>query len=318
MENLNKINNHIFESIDVFICSSSFEERSFVIADSIHKESVKQALICTNQDQKKYVGKNASQLAKRFNNSLIVNLSTDDPIKSVDSLIKAFLGSQKRKGQNILIDMTTFTHETLLVLLKIVCLYSKVNDKVQFIYNSAKSYCYNKSNDEDMWLSKGLKDKRNVLGYAGSFKPYQKLHFIVLVGYEIERAKHLIESLEPDLLSLALGRRLESINSNIYSVNKFKYENLKTIYDKVNEFDFSCIDPSKTRIDLLDYIDQYPNYNVVLSPMNNKISTLGCGLAAIKKGDIQILYSRANTYNTECYSEASDNFYLFELSDLLK
>jgi hypothetical protein len=54
------------------------------------------------------------------------------------------------------------------------------------------------------------------------------------------------------------------------------------------------------------------NYNIVVCPMNTKISTIGVGLAALQNNKIQIAYARAIEYNEAGYSTPSDMTTIFE------
>ncbi|PCJ01120.1 MAG: hypothetical protein COB15_01415 [Flavobacteriales bacterium] len=317
---LNVINDQLPGTIDIFICNSSFEERSLAILKQIDKSSIKNAIICSNQDQNDIVGENANTIVSLLNCPvLLAKFNTEDPLTIADQLIDKISALITGVEQNIVVDVTTFTHEALLILLKIF----KLNDlcslcKVTLLYNSASSYCSSANNADEVWLSKGLKDKRTILGYPGRFKPNNSLHLIMLVGFEVERAKHLIEAYESDKLSIGMADKDESVEYNVHEVNLNKYEDLKVVYNDVEEYYFSCIDPVKTAKSLNEHINKFENHNVVLSPMNNKISTIGCALLAINKPEIQVISSRANVYNTVSYSEPSEYFYKFDLEELLQ
>lgn len=317
---LDIINNHLPETIDIFICNSSFEKRSLAILNNINKSSIKNAIVCSNQDQNNIVGENAESIINILNcPTQLAKFDTNNPLTIADQLIEKISLLRTNAGQNIVVDVTTFTHEALLILLKIF----KINDlcslcNVILLYNSASAYCSNAKNSDDVWLSKGLKDKRTILGYPGRFKPNNPLHLIMLVGFEVERAKLLIEAYEANTLSIGMADKDESVEYNVHQINLNKYGDLKVIYSDVEEYFFSCIDPIKTAKYLNEQINKFENHNVVLSPMNNKISTIGCALIAISKPEIQIISSRANAYNTESYSEPSNYFYKFDLEELLK
>jgi hypothetical protein len=49
--------------------------------------------------------------------------------------------------------------------------------------------------------------------------------------------------------------------------------------------------------------------------MNNKISTLGAGLAAFENPNIQLTYVQANQYNLVGYSEAGDDFIFWKFEN---
>jgi hypothetical protein len=314
LKNINKV---LPKRIDIFICSSSFEDRSLTIVKHIDINRIKHAIVCTNEDQKDIVGKNAIKIHKLFSKATFAKFDTNNPLTIADSLAAEINSFETTKQLNYVIDITTFTHEALLIICKLVSILKKRGDMIFFVYNSAKEYSYQTKTVEEIWLTKGLRDIRTVLGYPGKFKAYQKLHLLVLVGYEIERAKQLIQSYEPAVLSLGIGSKNASIAEELYSINKAKYTNLKVIYKDVQEFGFSCTNPVDTVLAIESQISKYSDYNVVVSPMNNKISTLGCALFSLVRPSVQLISSRANIYNTS-YSKASEYFYVFEYSSLIK
>jgi hypothetical protein len=318
---LKNINDQIPKDIDIYICSSSFEDRSLTILKSIEESRIRNAIICTNHDQKEIVGANTTKIKKLLSCKIeIAKFDSNNPLTIADQLRDKINILSTTKQQNVVVDITTFTHEALLILFKLIQLneeYSK-NKEIIFLYNSAQSYCYDAKGIESIWLSKGLKDKRTILGYPGKFKPYNPSHFVMLFGYEVERAKHLIDAYEPDTLSLGIADEKESVASDVHNISMNLHNNLKVVYEDVFDFSFSCINPIKTVKLLGEHVNKFPAHNVVISPMNNKISTLACGLFAMNRPEIQIISSRANIYNTNSYSKSSDYFYKFEFNALIE
>jgi hypothetical protein len=83
---------------------------------------------------------------------------------------------------------------------------------------------------------------------------------------------------------------------------------------RVHPFPFSCSDPYKVKEQILEQSKIEPDTNVVVAPMNTKISTIGVGLAAIESKIIQLCYAPAIQYNFDNYSKPSDKFSAFELT----
>ena len=162
----------------------------------------------------------------------------------IDGLWQALIPYQK-KGQNqLLLILLLFTHEALLILFKVIdSLVYPNGHSIVYLYNPAHKYSYDSS---EVWLSKGLKDMRTVIGYPGRFKPYNRLHLSILVGYENERAKLTLESIEPNIISLGKAAKLESVNPDMAENNLQAYEDIKSMYKDVTEFEFSCLEPTKT------------------------------------------------------------------------
>lgn len=63
---------------------------------------------------------------------------------------------------------------------------------------------------------------------------------------------------------------------------------------------------SNVGVVLLADAEAHANMNLVVAPMNSKISTLGAALAARVNPDIQLCYAPAVTYNFENYSKPCD------------
>jgi hypothetical protein len=93
---------------------------------------------------------------------------------------------------------------------------------------------------------------------------------------------------------------------------------IKDLYGTVEEFNFSCIDPVQAKVDLKRQIYQYDGYNVIIAPMNTKISAMGAALLAYERPEIQLCYASANVYNVDGYSIPGDDCYLFSLDELIE
>src|SRR5699024_3770044 len=131
--------------------------------------------------------------------------------------IKSLAKSCKLK--KVFIDITTFTHETLLILLAIF------REKFSYTnvvcgYVNAKEYSYDCEDQKDKWLSRGIGEIRSVLGYSGVLKPSKKNLLMVIVGYEYERAVRIIEAVEPDFLSLGYGLPSDSTTEKNRGANE--------------------------------------------------------------------------------------------------
>ncbi|GAB2546678.1 hypothetical protein [Spirosoma aerophilum] len=301
------------ESIDVFISSSSFEDRCFEIPRHLDFE-IKHTLIFFNSNEEQKIITNANLLTQLFHNNVkSVDLSSDDPIGNYIKIHKSLLSIFSHKGLNLFVDTTTFTHETLLVLLKIICLNKTNFNKVIFGYVGAKDYSYNTVIDNDKWLSKGIKEIRTILGYPGYTDPTLKNHLIILFGFESERTEKLIEYYEFNKVSLGFVSLGNAIQSNHYKINYERHCLLLDRFPFAEKFEFSLIDPVVTKKNILALVQNNSDYNSVVAPMNNKISTIGAGLAAIENADIQLSYAKPLLYNSKAYSISNGVVHYFKL-----
>lgn len=300
------------DNIDVFISCSSFEERCFVIPKLASKFNPKRRVVFYNTNEVEAIRTNAKKLSQleRVNTELI-ELNSDEPIHNYLKIIQLFdhISLNFPDRPNLVIDTTTFTHETLLVLLRILHLRSDSLGEIRVCYVGAKEYSFNLEKDADKWLSKGVDEIRTILGYPGFTDATKENHLIILFGFEFERTRRIIEEYEFDLITLGFGD--EPIQNNHMKINCERHKRLLKEHPEAREFKFSLRDPIQTKTQLLEYVNSegLKGLNTVIAPLNNKLSTIGAGLAAIENEDIQLAYAKATIYNTEGYSVPNEDIY---------
>jgi hypothetical protein len=306
------------EKIEVFICSASFEERCFSIATVLKGYSFDDVIVFYNDNEDTSIIENANVLAEILSPlSQKVKLDSDNPVQNFAILYsKIEIIANKNISYKFLIDCTTFTHETLLILLKIFELILGSFDNVFVCYVGASEYSFNTNNEEDKWLSKGIKQIRTILGYPGYMDPTKKNHLIVLFGFESERTRMLIDSYEFNAISLGFAESKESIQDNHQAINERRHREILLEYPNAYSFSFSCLNPFHTKKTILDLVDQFADYNSVIAPMNNKISTIGVGLAGMDNFDLQITYAKPNIYNSLAYSKPNKTVFFFNLEKI--
>ena len=299
---------------DLLICSASFENRCLAVASSIDLSLVDQALVC------RYSG--YAELSEDNNNKLHeiligkakgISFDKDAPLSIYDTLYDSILGCHPKSA---IIDISTFTRETILIILMLFKQEAFKDIEVTLCYVPADRYSSESNgnyNTNDIWLSKGVNDIRTILGYAGSFTSLKRTLLIVLVGFEKERAEILINSFEADKLYLGCVPPKESHNDELAAINKANFERLVSIIGDCNVFEFSCRDLQQTHDTLKSIIDSnIKDYNIIISPMNNKLSTLSVANVAFEYPDVQVCYASTNQYNTEAYSSSADKVILFD------
>lgn len=302
--------------IDVFICCGSYEDRCRTIADAVKPEEVAHAIVVENKNLSAHVGKNSKYLRERFEGKAIdVGTHSGKPIITADNLSESIQKVAAEKPNKFLIDITTFRHESLLILLYLLRLLTKPTDQIIFVYTTASDYSIG-DKIEEKWLSKGVAEVRTVLGYSGDVSPSKKMHLIILVGFEYQRASRLIEVLEPNVISLGHGAVASVTEPKHIASQKFFYDLLRKMvatHGNVEAFEFACNDPLEAKNAIVSQVARHPGFNTVLAPMNTKLSTIGAGLSAFEHGDIQICYAEALHYNYHGYSSPGSNCYLFEV-----
>jgi hypothetical protein len=310
------------EKIDYFISSSSFEERCLDICSIVAglNINIDKCFLFGTVDFMEEVKVLRNKMLNLFSQEIqervkLVDLKINDPVSSFVEMLKVCNTLFKDTPKCVLLDITTFTHENLLVIFRILYTKKRESDKVLMIYSGAKSYSHNYIDNKDKWLTKGIKEIRSVIGYPGYFDPTKKNHLIILFGIEIEKTIKLIELFEFDTVSIGIGSTDDSISDEVQIINKQRCIEILNLYTNAKTFEFSLTDTYLTKSHINEHISYYPNENIVIVPMNNKISTIGVGLAAIENQEIQIFYMQANLYNTVGYSQSSGKFYINEIQE---
>lgn len=305
------------EPIALFVATASFEDRCRTILEGL-SGAYERALLFRNVQAGERAAENLQlmmEFAEGKSHSLALDL--DDPMTAARSFRAVLEEAEKGAQGSIFIDVTTFTHEQLLILFRVLES-AKPARNVIFGYTGADKYSTN-TKPEDAWLSRGVSQVRSVLGFPGALLPSKRLHLIVLVGFEHERAKAVIEEFEPSALSLGLGEQSESVSDGHFANNQRFFEDVHKFVERraslgvaVNTFSFSCVDPLATKGAVLKEAKRFPEFNTVVCPMNTKLSTLGVALAARDDQRLQVSYARAIEYNEAGYSSASDQVRIFK------
>lgn len=309
---IDKLNSYIGD-VDCFICSSSYEERCLSIPLALNHNKINYVLVTENINFGSIISQNTSKIVSAYKEKArVIQLDVNKPIYCADNIKNALINCKANQASNYLIDITTFTHESLLILLRLLKDQVNIENTVKFVYTCAEDYSIGDKGDQK-WLSKGVGEIRSILGYPGDILPTRKMHLILLVGFEVERAKEIIFSYEPYALSLGYGDAITSTAKNISMINFNAYQKILPLFENVETFNFSCNDPIQTKNQILKQVAKYPEHNTVIAAMNSKISTIGVALAALQDHRIQLCYATASQYNFANYSKPSDDCYIFEV-----
>lgn len=302
---------NVFDEINgdtIFLCCASFESRCLSVASNLGVKNIVSSYVFQYDEFKCQTENNAKKLIDMLRCGATVGLSNSDPVELTNAFVKVIEEiNLNHSNCNILVDITTFTREGLLILIKLLkCRFEE--SKVKLIYNSASEM-----SDE---LSMGPRAFRSVMGYPGLLSPSKKNHLVILFGYEVDRARALIDGYEPDMISIGFGSKNNSIRKELHNRNVEFVEQLKSFYsDSFKMFEVSVRDPEDTYKNLQEYLSSVDSksYNTIISPMNTKLSTVGIALFAIDYSEIQLCYSEMSAYNYDSFSSPSDEYYLYSL-----
>lgn len=303
--------NDVLPGDSAFLCFASFEERCYTLAQNIKGDKIKKAYAFRNVDPPMDINNsgNINIICSCLKNLSAVEVNLCLPTVLADKMFFVILEIIKAQIKNIIIDISTFTHEALLILLKIVYEQQLSFESILLVYNGASEYA--------TWLSMGCKNIRNVVGFPGLFNPAYKNHLIILTGFEKERATKLVELFEPDVLSIGYGSE-PTDNNHLKTMQKMK-EDFNDCFENVGlpwaQFDFSCSKIDSTMDKVKEIIDNGQNENIILVPLNTKLSTISVALIALKNKRVQVVYPIPEAYNL-LYSKPSDNFTVIDLKKM--
>ena len=310
----------IGREIDILITCASYESRCLSIPRELAASVSGSSLVVVHENLAAQIAAHRETLVSLLRGTpVLAAVDSTDPIKTADALALAFseiFARQSKSNRTVFVDITTFTHETLLILLRTLQSHLTGGDKTLLGYAGAADYDPG-HDDASKWLSVGVEDMRSVLGFSGRILPSRKSHLVVLVGFEHERAAALIESFEPNRLSLGYGKPGTFTGPKHEAANRRFHHLLSSMVAKsasVESFEFACNDPWAARDAVLERGNRYPDCNVIVAPMNTKVSTVGCALAAFKNDGIQLCYAQPASYNYSNYSSPGPHCYCWDLS----
>ncbi len=305
------------KSADALVLSASFEERSLALAKAMSGSRIDNIdiALCANNDSVEKTYKNKERITSLFKNITPFDLSKSNPIETADGFIALADRIKATRKENVIVDVTCFTHEAMLILVKVLQENIDQTTRVSLAYVPAQSYNEKTATDHDIWLSRGLKEIRSVLGYAGELVPSKDIHLIALVGFDSERTLRLIEEYQPATLSLGLGSEMP-FEEQFLSINKYFLEEIKAIYPNYETFEFSPSSPFQVADEIEKIAQSHPDKNTVISVMNTKVSALGVARAISRNQTIQACYALPLIYNHDHYSVPSNKCVIISLSDL--
>ena len=226
--------NQLPNKIDYFLTCVSYEDRCLTPVDFLKSERVRNFLLFYVKEYNEYTSVNKEKLKNKFQNLIECELSVSDPIKCADNLMKILFGNFI-ENSNIVVDISTFTRESLMIIIKFLSINKDKFTKIYLFYRAA---------EVSGELSSMITQIRSVLGYMGQINDSNPIHLILLSGFEYHRAKEMIETIQPDFLSIGYGELKYSISDSLHQKNlEFTKELISSCSDQnnLNEFTHSLI-----------------------------------------------------------------------------
>lgn len=309
----------------VLIVGLGFDARCLTTLSHFPREKAAQIIGISNAGWSSSNKNNITEFGKLVGtNGIVIGNNAASVMEIADELVEFISPFLEYHEKSLVIDITSLSHELLVVLLGLLHSVQLMN-KVTLLYVGAAEYSFNSPGD-DVWLSRGVRSIRSVLGFPGTMLPSKKLHLVVLAGFEVERASEVIVRYEPVSISIGLGKREQSVSDAHHDKNKLFFDRLNQFVkeqdansQEIHHFEFSCVDPLQTKNQLLSHINRLKaldDKNIVICPLNTKLSTVGVVLATIEYPEIQICYAEPDEYNTEGYSKPGTEVTIVSLKDL--
>ena len=144
--------------LGLFVCSASFEDRCISVPQAIQEADA--CILAYNEDYYSVSSGNFDKLKRLFSRTTVCNMRTDDPLQTADEIVRSvdctWPAQSATQALQVGIDITTFTRESLLILIKYVWSKMKAGDQLTLYYNLAQEYSVGVE-DSDKWLSSGIR-----------------------------------------------------------------------------------------------------------------------------------------------------------------
>jgi hypothetical protein len=294
----------------------SFEERSLAVAGALGGATLQRWLCIVNEDIETDISNirgQAQSIAEQAGITIkFMNASKRNPLRLADALLQLVDEDEPTDHLRWVADITTMTHEMLLIIVAAADEIMAPWKDFQIVYNVAGKY----SGDDkpaEKWISRGIHEVRSVVGYPGTWSPGDQTTLVALPGFDSERMRQMVEEIEPDQLIVGIAR--PAGEHHVWSAEKNSgiAEELLTTR-KGSTFDYPALDPFGA-VDAVVNVLRDVKGNVLLVPLNSKISTAALGVLARRRPAWQICYAPAFIYNLN-YATPSDCFLTCSLKEI--
>jgi hypothetical protein len=294
----------------------SFEERSLSVAKVLSLRGLRRWLCILNEDIETDITDmryKAEAIAADAGVSIqFLSASKRDPLLLADALISLAEDPTLGKQDKWIGDITTMTHEMLLILVAAADEIVQPWSDLFLVYNVAGAYSGDDT-PEDKWVSRGIHEVRSVIGYPGAWSPGEYTTMVALPGFDPERMHRMVEEIEPDQLVVGIACPIGERHAWSAEKNRGIAEQLLQTR-KGKTFDYPALDPIGAIDAVIDAL-RGTTSNVLLAPLNSKITTAALGILARLRPEWQICYAPAFIYNLK-YATPSDCFLTCSLGEI--
>jgi hypothetical protein len=290
------------QPIDYLFVSASYEERAYGVCEQLFQNVRADRFVCYNENHIIYLQESVERFKALVSDIKLVPLDSDRPLKTFNALRDAIASLKSRGPCHVGVDITCFTREATSIFIFLLKHELPKGSVVTAFYQKASSYGRSRRGG---WLTEGVREVRTILGYSGSVSLSADTHLIIVPGFEYERAQEIVDAVQPARISLghAIVEKGVALTFNLDHDNFLK--RLEGLYLglSLDRFDFSSVDPFKTRDNLLKVVQTSSKQNIVVACLNTKPATFGICLAALEQPSIQLVYAQPVCYNINEYSQ---------------
>jgi hypothetical protein len=289
---------------DVFIVCASFEDRTTAVVNKFNKDyRVATSFVFKYDEQNRTnlrdmnFSKLMETLMKHSEKVMPVICNHHDPLDGIfkfEHLCES--ESLNLRDKNITVDITTFTKQYLLVLLKFI--EKQISKSLRLFYTEPEDYAVKWGKP----LSYGLIDVISVPTYGGHYYTEKENLLILQLGYEGDRAYALWERLAPHKTILLIGKPSfrDSWEGRVEEFNKKLISRLP----KSSIYYLPTLNPFEVSKNLDKLIETHiEKYNIAISPLGPKPQVVGCYLSVRKYPDVQIMYAIPKFHEEEYFSK---------------
>lgn len=306
----------------IFICCASFEKRCTSILKHTKKGNYRAniGIIYYNAELEEDISCNV-QLTKNMDvlsNKLDIfckekvilkgshtndKLLLENLIKIVNVVLEQHKNHKKLKSSSkfsITIDISTFNRDILITLLFLIKS-SLIDININVLYTTADKFSKN--------LSFCYNNVKNIMGFPGILRSDRLSSLIILSGFEGERARKLIETHDVKEVYLGIGNPATSDDMIKRNWDE-QITNFRFTKQIIEPFDFasdSINDCYNILLKKIKYLKK--DRNIILAPMNSKLSTISIFLLGLKYPEVQLTYCLPCKYCTKNYSKGEKNVF---------
>jgi hypothetical protein len=217
-------------------------------------------------------------------------LSFEEPAESWQILERDLL-TESKLSEEVLLDITTMTRETIFQILHFLRLRKKA---FKYIYHRPQQY-------DSEWLSRDPGVPRLIFKMSGISEPGRPTEMAILTGFDRERTQQLMEYFEPSrtLLAVQTGQQFENEKQNI-AKHRERY-GVDTARVSIVETDAYSLDHGVAVLSgHLRPITE--RANLIVSSLGPKLSAIALYQLHLSMPSLALAYAPSKEYNIK-YSE---------------